>query len=202
MKNRPEGVVYRRPDGVVIVAPEKAVGMKEIVDSCPYNCISWNEELRLPQKCTLCVHMIEKGEAMPRCVECCATGALVFGDMDDPNSEISRLIAEKRDRLEAFKPEFGTGPTMRYIALPKPFLAGALVLDDECLADAEVELAKASGGETFVANTNFLGDFEFKGLTLNEEYELKINHPGCVPVKITVRVNAGVDVGDVVLSRG
>ena len=96
MKAGPEGAVYKREDGVVIIDPLKAKGAKEIVGACPYNCVFWNEALQLPQKCTMCMHMIESGEKLPRCVECCPTGALVFGDLDDPESEISKLVAEKK----------------------------------------------------------------------------------------------------------
>jgi Fe-S-cluster-containing dehydrogenase component len=51
------GAVYRREDGIVIIDPQKAKGQKDIVASCPYRVIYWNEELSLPQKCTLCAHL-------------------------------------------------------------------------------------------------------------------------------------------------
>ena len=53
---------------------------------------------RLPQKCILCAHMLDKGRKYPRCVECCPTGALVFGDLDDPRSEIAKLVAAGRPK--------------------------------------------------------------------------------------------------------
>lgn len=197
----PEGAVYRRDDGVVIIDPEKAKGAKEIVNACPYNCISWNEELQLPQKCTLCMHMIEKGEKKPRCVECCPTLALVFGDMDDPESEISKLIAEKKDRLEVFKPEFGTKPTMRYIALPKPFIAGALRIDGECAEGVEVSLTCIGCSEKRTVKSNFLGDFEFKSLKLGEDYTISVCLPGRVPVEQAVHLNASTDIGTIKLEK-
>jgi len=88
-----DNAVYRRPDGIVIIDPVKAKGQKQIVNGCPYRVIEWNEEADLPQKCILCAHMLDKGEKVPRCVESCPTGALVFGDLDDPKSEISKLTA-------------------------------------------------------------------------------------------------------------
>ncbi len=85
------GSVYRRADGIVVIDPEKAVGQREIVLSCPHRVIFWNEAKNVPQKCTFCAHLLDKGWKQPRCVEACPTQALVFGDLDDPDSEVSQL---------------------------------------------------------------------------------------------------------------
>ncbi|MFC1944378.1 4Fe-4S dicluster domain-containing protein [Chloroflexota bacterium] len=63
------------------------------------------------QKCTLCHHRIEQGLA-PFSVLCCETGAMFFGDIDDPASEVSRLIAQKG--ASVLKPEAGTKPAVMY----------------------------------------------------------------------------------------
>ncbi|MFC1846412.1 4Fe-4S dicluster domain-containing protein, partial [Chloroflexota bacterium] len=97
--------VYRRPDGIVIIDPVKAKGQKQLVSSCPYRVIYWNEELDLPQKCTFCAHLLDDGWKEPRCVELCPTGALIFGDMDDPNSEVAKLVAS--GNTEVLRPEYG-----------------------------------------------------------------------------------------------
>jgi Fe-S-cluster-containing dehydrogenase component len=99
-----QGAVYRRKDGIVIIDPEKAKGRREIVDACPYRVIFWNEEKNLPQKCTLCAHMLDAGEKDVRCAESCPTGALVFGDLDDPDSRISQLLDAKTGTLRASNP--------------------------------------------------------------------------------------------------
>lgn len=91
-----EGAVYKRPDGIVIIDPEKAKGQKQIVDACPIGAIYWNEELQLPQKCTMCAELLDDPEypgKEPRCVEACPNEALIFGDLDDPDSKISKRIA-------------------------------------------------------------------------------------------------------------
>jgi len=126
-----QGAVYRRPDGIVLIDPAKAKGRKEIVDLCPYGAIYWNEELKLAQKCTLCAHMIDKGEKTTRCAESCPTQALLFGDLDDPKSPISIMLAEKAGKVESYKPEYGAKPAMKYVALPKPFIAGEVLLADK-----------------------------------------------------------------------
>ena len=65
IKKAPEGAVYRRDDGIVIIDPKKAKGEKSLVDACPYGAIWWNEDLDLPQKCTFCVHLLENGWKEP-----------------------------------------------------------------------------------------------------------------------------------------
>ena len=93
-----DGAAYLRDDGIVLIDPAKAAGQHELVRSCPYRVIYWNEEAQVPQKCTLCAHLLDAGWKEPRCVEACPTGALVFGDLDDPASEVSRLLASGTDR--------------------------------------------------------------------------------------------------------
>jgi len=194
----PEGAVYRRGDGIVIIDPEKARGHKEILNACPYRVIFWNEEKNVPQKCTLCAHMLDSGEKTVRCVEVCPTGAMVFGDMDDPDSKISKLLAEKADKVEDFKPEFETRPTVKYISLPKPFIAGEVILSDkpnECLRGAKVTLMNDAGEAVMETETDFFGDFEFKALSKGVDYTLKAVFKGYFPEEMTVRTNSSKNVG-------
>ncbi len=73
------------------------------------------------EKCTFCVHRVEKG-LQPACVTTCPTGTLVFGDLDDPNSDVSKLLAKKASfrMLE----ELGTEPSVYYVGRP-PVREGA-----------------------------------------------------------------------------
>jgi Fe-S-cluster-containing dehydrogenase component len=201
MKKGPEGAVYRRDDGIVIIDPVKAKGCKELVNSCPYKVIFWNEEKQLPQKCTMCVHMLDKGEKTTRCAESCPTGALLFGDLDDPNSEVSKFIAEKGNALESFKPQYDTVPGIKYFSLPRPFIAGEVLLSDktnECVKGAKVTLS-ADGKVLVETETDFFGDFEFNNLELNKEYTISAEYEGYRPEKITVKTNASKNVGEIVL---
>ena len=78
------GAVYRRDDGLVVIDPEKAAGQKQLVEACPYGAIYWNEELQLPQKCTMCAELLDDPDYLsylgdpklkkPRCVEACPIG--------------------------------------------------------------------------------------------------------------------------------
>jgi Fe-S-cluster-containing dehydrogenase component len=196
------GEVYRREDGIVVIDPEKAKGHREIVDACPYRVIFWNEEKDLPQKCTFCAHMLDAGEKDVRCAESCPTGALVFGDLDDPGSKVSQVLKAKAGRAESFKPEFGTRPVVKYISLPKPFIAGEVLLSDkpgECLRGAKVTLQAKAEKKIFVTETDFLGDFEFKGLAGDTDYILRAEHEGYIAKELAVRTNASLNVGELVL---
>jgi Fe-S-cluster-containing dehydrogenase component len=171
----PNGAVYRRPDGIVIIDPEKAKGHREIVSSCPHRLIYWNEEKNIPQKCTFCAHLLDKGWKEPRCVEACPSGALVFGDFDDPNSEISKLAASSK--TEELNPSFNLKPNVTYIDLPKRFIAGEIVLGDnqsECAPGIKVILT--DGKESLECKTDSFGDFEFDGLETNKKYKIRVEH--------------------------
>jgi len=196
----PEGAVYRRDDNVVIIDPVAAHGCKEIVDDCPYRAVTWNPELQLAQKCTLCAHLLDRGE-VPRCVECCPTEALVFGDTEDPDSAVSKLISEKAAQLESYKAELQTFPAVKYLSLPKPFLAGEIVYrkDGACAEGITIKLTRASNGAVIETVTDFFGNFRFRGLVHNEHYSLSISASGYKPVEIEVRANAAKDLGVIYL---
>ena len=164
--------VYRRPDGIVIIDPVKAKGQKDIVQTCPYRVIEWNEEAQVPQKCTLCAHLLDAGEKEPRCVESCPSGALVFGDFDDRKSEISKLIASAKP--EDFHPEYHMAGRVKYMNLPGKFIAGTVIFGDidECAENIQVTLS--GNGKEKTAKTNSFGDFEFDGLPDNMNYTVKI----------------------------
>ncbi len=122
------GALYKRADGIVIIDPVKAKGHTEVVDACPYGVIYWNEKASLPQKCTMCAHLLDQGWSEPRCVEACPTGALIFGDLDDPESEIARVAGTAK--LEELNPESGVTGAVKYLGLPKRFIAGTVYLQD------------------------------------------------------------------------
>lgn len=201
LKAASPGAVYRRTDGIVVIDPVKAKGDKRIAYACPYGCVSWNEGLQLAQKCTLCVHMLEGGEKTTRCVEVCPTGALVFGDLDDPQSEIARLVKEKAVQLETFKPQYDTKPTVKYLHLPKPFLAGEVVYQDtdECASGVKVTLSFKDGGKIGETKTDFLGDFEFKGLQVPADYIVKIEAAGYKTVEIKTPIKGSKNLGEIFL---
>jgi hypothetical protein len=164
--------------------------------------IQWNESSQLAQKCNLCAQLIDSGEKTTRCVETCPTQAMIFGDLDDPNSAASHALQEKAGQYESYKPEFGTKPAVNYFGLPRPFIVGEVLLADrpgECAHDAKVTLIAKTDGKVMSSTTDFLGDFEFKGLTVGAEYSLRAECEGYRAKQMTVRADKSVNVGEVVL---
>ncbi len=159
-KNR---AVYKRADGIVIIDPKKAVGQRQIVDACPYHVIFWNEEKQLPQKCTFCVQRLEEGK-IPKCVQVCPSRVFVFGDLADPGSDVSKIVASRK--TEALNPGRKTKPRVYYLGVPKVFIAGSVVDGevDECAEGVSVTLTNQSTGKSTKTSTNNFGDFEFDGL--------------------------------------
>ena len=198
IKAAQNGAVYRRQDGIVIIDPQKARGQKEIVASCPYRVIYWNEEKEVPQKCTLCAHLLDAGWKEPRCVEACPTGALVFGDLDNPKSEVARLLAS--GNTEILHPEYNLKEKVSYIGLPKTFVAGTVVFGDTdaCGEGADVILTGSGKKQTVKAN-NF-GDFEFEDIPFKTKCHVRIEHAGYKPVEFDVETRSDVYLGEIILS--
>ena len=193
------GAVYRREDGIVMIDPVRAKGQKGIVNACPYRIVYWNEELQIPQKCTMCAHRLDEGEKLPRCVESCPTGALVFGDLDDPSSEISMLA--KSLPVEDLSPEFATNPLVKYVGLPKRLLTGEVVFqgrEGECAQGVSVSLN--GDGITLQTKTDLFGDFEFDGLPKTGRCTLTVTAEGYSDVSLEVSTLKDTDLGEIVLS--
>ena len=195
-----DNAVYRREDGFVIIDPKKAKGQKAIVNSCPYRVVFWNQELDIPQKCTMCAHRLDEGEKQPRCVEACPTGALAFGDLDDPNSDIAKLVAEKK--IEAYHPEYGTKPAVMYVGIPKRFVTGEVVRADvrgECAEGVSVTLEGV--GVKRETRSDSYGDFEFEDLDKNAAFKVTIQLDGYGTKVFDITTHSDVNLGEVVLER-
>ena len=202
IKAAKNGAVYKRPDGIVIIDPKKAVGQRRIVDACPYGAIFWNEEKQLPQKCNFCVQRLEDGE-MPRCVQACPSKAMIFGDLDDPESEVSKLVGS--GKAEVFHPEYNTKPRVYYIGLErvtKNFLAASVVFGDvdECAEKVKATLVNKKSGEEETALTDAYGVFEFTGLSAGR-YSLKLEYAGYAEKTMDVDLKADKYLGVVNLTR-
>jgi Fe-S-cluster-containing dehydrogenase component len=194
-----DDAVYRRKDGIVIIDPVKAKGQKQIVSACPYRVIYWNEALQLPQKCTMCAHLLDQGWKEPRCVEACPTRAIKFGDLDDPNSEVAKLVAS--GKTEVIHPEFGMKENVSYIGLPKRFVAGSVVFGDidECAEGIVVDLE--GDGQSRTTKTDNYGEFEFEGLPENTRYTVNIKAAGYKPQKIEASTVNDQYLGYIILAK-
>ncbi len=135
----PPGAAYKREDGIVLVDDELCSGCELCVPACPYEARWLNPETGTISKCTFCQPRVDEGLA-PACVQTCVGGALHFGDANDPDSEVSRLLREKAwVQLTTAEVPGGTshyyytaGQALPTEVLPKPveqYLQGKLLGD-------------------------------------------------------------------------
>lgn len=129
----PVGATYYDENGAVQIDYGRCIGCRYCMAACPYNVrvFNWQEAERHPdfnygdgvvpvrdvgvvEKCTFCKERTSEG-LDPMCVECCPAEARVFGDLDNPNSEVSRLIRERNG--EQLLKEKGTKPKVYYLGL-------------------------------------------------------------------------------------
>ena len=123
----PTGASYKRgSDGIVLVDEDKCIGCGLCAWACPYGAREYSQVEGVMKKCTLCVDRIyndnlDEIDRQPACVQACPTRARHFGDLGDPESAVSKLVAERGG--VALMPELGYQPVNRYLP-PRPRRAG------------------------------------------------------------------------------
>jgi Fe-S-cluster-containing dehydrogenase component len=194
-----DGAVYQRDDGIVIIDPEKAHGKKEIVASCPYGAIWWNEERQLPQKWIFDAHLLDRGWSEPRCAQVCPTGAIKAVKKSD-GEMAHRVEAEK---LEVLSPEFNTRPRIYYKNLyrfTRHFIGGNVLTKNDgvldCLEGATVRLMR-EGNCVAETTTDAFGEFKIDGLEAGDEkYLLCLSHEDHANLELPVQINQSVFLND------
>jgi Fe-S-cluster-containing dehydrogenase component len=115
----PTGASYKRSsDGIVLIDEDKCIGCKLCSWACPYGAREFDTDVGVMKKCTLCVDRIynvnlPEEDRVPACVAACPTSARHFGDLGDPDSAVSALVAERGG--VALMPELGYQPVNRYL---------------------------------------------------------------------------------------
>lgn len=84
-------ITKRKEDGIVLINKDKCIGCRYCAWACPYGHPQFNAEAKVMEKCTLCVHRVEKG-LRPACVDTCIAKTRFFGEID----ALTKLIREKR----------------------------------------------------------------------------------------------------------
>ncbi len=108
----PVEALFIRPDGIVDFDNQRCIGCKSCMQACPYDALYIDSDTRTAAKCNYCAHRVDLG-LEPACVVVCPEHAIISGDMDDPESEISIVLA--RHQTTVRKPEKGTQPNLFYI---------------------------------------------------------------------------------------
>ena len=108
----PVEALYTREDGIVDFDNNRCIGCKSCMQACPYDALYIDPDNKTAAKCNYCAHRIEVGRE-PACVTVCPEHAIIAGDMENPNTEISQLLA--RQTVTVRKPEKGTKPNLFYI---------------------------------------------------------------------------------------
>ncbi len=108
----PVQALYTREDGIVDFDNNRCIGCKSCMQACPYDALYIDPETHTAAKCNYCAHRIDIG-LEPACVNVCPEHAIVSGDMDNPNTEISQLLA--REQMVVRKAEKNTKPNLFYI---------------------------------------------------------------------------------------
>ena len=105
------GATFKREDGIVVNDPKKCVGCELCTFACPYGVRYIKKESRVADSCDLCSDRIDSG-LPPYCVESCPTDALMFGDLEDPDSEVGRFI--ETENAKPLQKKFMTKPRVYY----------------------------------------------------------------------------------------
>ena len=125
----PTQATFQREDGIVMMDEHRCIGCRYCIAACPYGARSFNFEDPRPalgaslsdyptrtrgvvEKCTFCAERVDAGK-LPLCVEACDSGALTFGDVNDPDSAVSKLL--RSADVARRRPELGTQPHVFYV---------------------------------------------------------------------------------------
>jgi Fe-S-cluster-containing dehydrogenase component len=107
----PTGALFHRDNGIVDFDTANCIGCKSCMNACPYDALYIDPDEHTAQKCNFCAHRVEVG-LQPSCVVVCPTQSIIAGDLDDPASRISQVIA--RNDVAVRAPEQGTRPKLFY----------------------------------------------------------------------------------------
>ena len=117
----PTGASYRdEKTGVVLIDKAKCIGCQYCMMACPYGVRSFNQKEKVVEKCTLCSHRTADGEGVPACVHNCCCGARLYGDLDDPSSDVAKAVAAASPDAVHHLPDPGSAkPATVYLLSPK-----------------------------------------------------------------------------------
>lgn len=114
----PTEAIYKRDsDGIVLIDEDACTGCEVCLAACPYGAIYMDAERDIARKCTFCVDLADQGK-VPACVDACNGGAIFFGDIHDPASNIYQVLKKNKDHSYCLKQELQTKPSVHYLKIP------------------------------------------------------------------------------------
>jgi Fe-S-cluster-containing dehydrogenase component/formate-dependent nitrite reductase membrane component NrfD len=108
----PTSALYRRRDGIVDLNGDSCIGCRACMEACPYDQLFIDPNTRTAEKCNFCANRVEN-RLLPACVSVCPTECRIFGDLDDPDSEVARIV--RQEQYDVRKPEKATRPKVFYL---------------------------------------------------------------------------------------
>lgn len=100
----PTKATYTTDEGIVLVDAEKCIGCKYCMVACHYGARTQDHNTGVVEKCRFCAELVAEGQ-QPACVSTCISNARIFGDLDDPNSEVSKAIVKMN--AQPLRPDLG-----------------------------------------------------------------------------------------------
>jgi Fe-S-cluster-containing dehydrogenase component len=108
----PVNALEKRPDGIVDIDRDACIGCRACMQACPYDALYMNDSRQAVEKCHFCAHRIDRG-LEPACVTVCPVGAIIPGDLHDPESRISLIV--RNNGTQVRRAEQRTGPNVHYV---------------------------------------------------------------------------------------
>ena len=137
----PVTALDKRIDGIVDLDKDICIGCKACMQACPYDALHLNEETGGAEKCHFCAHRVEQG-LKPACEVVCPETAIISGDLHDPQSPVSLLLAEVPDSTVR-RPEQGTGPNVHYLGAHPSALEPGTAREEDMYIWSDRRLPKA-----------------------------------------------------------
>ncbi|HEY2526222.1 MAG TPA: 4Fe-4S dicluster domain-containing protein [Candidatus Binataceae bacterium] len=124
----PTSALFRRDNGIVDFDNSRCIGCKSCMQACPYDALYIDPTTSTAAKCNFCAHRVE-ANLEPACVVVCPTQAIMTGDLDDPQSRVSRIVATQK--VAARKPHKGTQPKLFYVGIEGDLLQPSMMRPEE-----------------------------------------------------------------------
>ena len=198
------GAIYKRKDGVVLVDEKKCNGCRLCIQACPYDAIYFRGDKGVVDKCTFCIDLTDnKLHLQPECVKTCPSDAMFFGDIDNPESKVSKLI--KKYNAKQLHPTYGTNPSIYYTSHAGRIRG--IVWNPQ--AQMPVHRAKVKLNEldpysikTYNTIADVEGVFFFWKLSTHEKYKLEIEAKGYIVKNIMIELlGEYLDLGKILMKE-